>query len=459
MAEYDFDLFVIGGGSGGVRAARIASQHGARVGLAESYRYGGTCVIRGCVPKKLLVYASRFPAEFDAARGFGWQVGETEFSWPGLIAAKDREIARLEGLYKSNLQKSGVSVFDSHARFRDPHTIELSGLGKTVTADKILIATGGRPDVDEKLEGMELAISSNEAFHLERLPASIVIAGGGYIAIEFAGIFAGLGVDTTLIYRREKILRGFDEDMRDAVETAYRDRGIRFVYNTVFSKIEREGDGLIGHLESGAALRAEQIMFAIGRSPNTENLGLETTGVETSARGAIKVDAYSQTNVENIFAVGDVIDKVQLTPVAIREGHAFADTQFGDARRSVDYDLIPTGVFSTPEIGTVGLPEHEARARYGDVDIYKSTFRPMKEVMAGHDQRTLMKLIVEPKSDRVLGCHIAGHDAAELVQLVGVAMKMGARKADLDATMALHPTAAEELVTMRETWTPPGDAA
>lgn len=459
MAEYDFDLFVIGGGSGGVRAARISAGHGAKVGVAESFRYGGTCVIRGCVPKKLYVYASRFPQEFAAARGFGWDVGETPFSWSQLVTAKEREITRLEGLYQKGLENAGATVFADHARLVDGHTVELTKEGRTITAKRILIATGGTPNIDPKLDGREHVITSNEAFDLERLPKHIVIAGGGYIAVEFAGIFAGLGVETTLIYRRDKILRGFDEDMRDAVEKGYRDLGVRFVYNRTFKKIEKTSSGLIGHMDNGATLEAGQIMFAIGRSPNTANLGLDAAGVETGPGGEILVDAKSRTNVDSVFAVGDVTDRVQLTPVAIREGHAFADTEFGGKPWATDYDLIPTAVFSTPEIGTVGLPEHEARAKYAQLDVYKSYFRPMKAVMAGKDERTMMKLLVDGGSDRVVGCHVAGHDAAEMVQSVAIAMRMGATKADFDRTMALHPSASEELVTMREKWVPPAQAA
>ncbi|MEO1204832.1 MAG: glutathione-disulfide reductase [Pseudomonadota bacterium] len=459
MAEYDFDLFVIGGGSGGVRAARISAGHGAKVGIAEAFRYGGTCVIRGCVPKKLYVYASRFPQEFAAARGFGWEVGQTPFSWHALVSAKEREITRLEGLYQKGLEAAGVEVFADHASLVDGHTVALSEAGRKITAKRILIATGGKPNIDPKLEGREHVITSNEAFDLERLPERIVIAGGGYIAVEFAGIFAGLGVETTLIYRRDKILRGFDEDMRDAVEKGYRQLGVRFVYNRTFARIEKTSSGFIGHMDNGAKLDADQIMFAIGRSPNTENLGLEAAGVATGPGGEILVDAQSRTNVDSVFAVGDVTDRVQLTPVAIREGHAFADTEFGAKPWSTDYELIPTAVFSTPEIGTVGLPEHEARSAYPHLDVYKSTFKPMKAVMAGKDERTLMKLLVDGASDRVVGCHVAGYDAAEMVQSVAIAMRMGATKADFDRTMALHPSASEELVTMREKWVPPAQAA
>jgi glutathione reductase (NADPH) len=449
MADYDYDLFVIGAGSGGVRAARIASQHGAKVAIAEEYRYGGTCVIRGCVPKKLFVYASRFKEEFETAGGFGWTVPEPEFDWPSLIANKDKELARLEAAYQTNLEKAGVETIRTRAVLTGPHTVRLEADGREVTAERILIATGGRPNLDESLPGIEHVITSEQAFHLEALPKRIVIAGGGYIAVEFAGIFAGLGVETTLLYRGEKILRGFDEDMRDCVTADYQARGINVVTNDVFLKIEKTDAGLVGHLKSGGRIEADQIMFAIGRSPYTKGLGLEAAGVETGKNGAITVDAKSQTNVPHIYAVGDVTDRVALTPVAIREGHAFADTVFGNAPRTVDYDWIASAVFSTWEIGTVGMTEAEALDAYPDLDVYDARFRPMKTVMSGGETRAYAKLLVDRNSDRVVGCHIFGHDAAEIVQCVAIAMRMGATKAQFDATMALHPSFAEELVTMR----------
>lgn len=449
MAAYDYDLFVIGAGSGGVRAARIASTHGAKVAIAEEYRYGGTCVIRGCVPKKLFVYASRFSEEFAHAGGFGWTVGETRFDWPTLLANKDKEIARLEAAYLRNLQAADVETFDTRAELTGPNSVRLVASGKEVTAERILIATGGTANVDEGLDGVEHAITSNEAFHLERLPKRIVVAGGGYIAVEFAGIFAGLGVDTTLIYRRDKILRGFDDDMRDAVTAAYLDRGIKIVTNDVFTKIEKTPNGLIGHLRSGGHLEADEIMFAIGRTPHTKGLGLEAAGVQTGKNGEIIVDEHQRTNVASVYAVGDVTDRVALTPVAIREGHAFADSVFGNNPRTTDYDCIPTAVFSTPEIGTVGLSEHDALERYPNLDVYKADFRPMKATLAGTGERMVMKLLVDRDSGRVVGCHIAGSDAGEIAQVVAIAMRMGATKAQFDATMALHPSAAEELVTMR----------
>ena len=454
MAQYDYDLFVIGAGSGGVRAARIASGYGARVAIAEEYRYGGTCVIRGCVPKKILVYASRFRDDFEDSAGFGWSFeGAPVFNWATLIANKDKEIDRLEGIYKGILERNKVEAFSERAVLEDAHTIRLTGTGRTVTADKILIATGGQVNYDEALPGIEHVISSNEAFHLKEFPKRIVIAGGGYIAVEFAGIFAGLGAKTTIVYRRDKILRGFDEDMRNGLTEALKARGIEIVTDTVFSKIEKDASGLKGTLTNGQVLEADQIMFAIGRDPNTKGLGLDKAGVEVGARGEVMVSAYSQSSVDNIYAVGDVTDRVALTPVAIREGHAFADSVFGKAPKIVDHSSIATAVFSTPEIGTVGLTEEAARALHGEVDIYKSTFRPMRGTISGSAERMIMKLIVNPVDQKILGCHILGPDAGEIIQMVGVTMKMGATKDDFDATIALHPSAAEELVTMREKFT------
>ena len=453
MSEYDYDLFVIGGGSGGVRAARIAATHGARVGIAEEYRYGGTCVIRGCVPKKLFVYASHFAESFEDAIGFGWSTKKVSFDWWTLISNKDREVDRLNKIYISNLEKAGVELFNTRAEMRDPHSVFLVAEQRHVTAKYILIATGGVVKVDEQLPGIEHVITSNEAFHLEALPERIVIAGGGYIAVEFAGIFSGLGVDTTLLYRGDKILRGFDDDVRDHLTVEMKKKGIDVVTGQVFTKMEKHGDVLQGTLTNGEVLEADQIMFAIGRAPYTQGLGLEHAGVETRANGAIKVDEYSQTNVDHIYAVGDVTDRVALTPVAIREGHAVADNLFNGKDIAMDHSLIPTAVFSQPEIGTVGLTEAEARDKFDDVDIYKSTFRPMKHTLSGRDERMLMKLIVEPKSDKVVGCHIMGPDAGEMAQLLGISVQMGATKADFDATMAVHPTASEELVTMRTKWT------
>lgn len=455
MTTYDYDLFVIGAGSGGVRAARIAAGYGAKVAIAEEYRYGGTCVIRGCVPKKLFVYAGRFRDEFEDAEGFGWSVGETSFDWAKLVANKDKEIARLERIYKANLERAGVVTIQSRAVLEDKHTVRLLAENRTVTAKYILIATGGKPNRDDKLPGIEHVITSNEAFHLKELPKRIVVCGGGYIAVEFAGIFHNLGVDTTLLYRGEKILRGFDEDMRDGLMEEYNRRWLKVLCGRVFTRIDKTPAGLVGQLSDGSRIETDAIMFAIGRSPNTKGLGLEKAGVEQGWDGHIVVDAASKTNIDNIYAVGDVTDRVQLTPVAIREGHAFADSIFGKKPWTVSHDMIPTAVFSTPEIGTVGLPEHLARERCAKLDIYKARFRPMKGTISGREERTIMKLLVDGDSGKVLGCHVLGPDAGEIVQMAAIAMRMGATKADFDATMALHPSAAEELVTMREKWVPP----
>lgn len=458
MTNFDFDLFVIGAGSGGVRAARIAASYGAKVAVAEEYRVGGTCVIRGCVPKKLLVYASRFADEFEDAAGFGWTVSET-FDWASLIRAKDKEISRLEAAYRATLQKFKVEVFAERATLVSANEVRLATSGRIVTAKTILVATGGHPNIDTELPGVEHVITSNEAFNLKELPRRIVIAGGGYIAVEFASIFNGLGSEVTLIYRGNKFLRGFDEDLRDALAAAMTARGIRIINGQVFTKIAKTASGLAGTITGGETLEADQIMFAIGRSPNTKNLGLEALGVHLDPAGAVVVDNASQTSVPSIYAVGDVTNRVNLTPVAIREGHAFADTLFGKKPWMVDYTTIPTAVFSTPEIGTVGFTEQEARAQYSDVHIYKGSFRPMKAIMAGRDEKMLMKIVVEGATDRVVGVHVFGPDAAEIVQMAAVAVRMRACKADFDQTMALHPSAAEELVTLREKWIAPGEAA
>lgn len=455
MTAFDFDLFVIGAGSGGVRAARIAATYGARVAIAEEFRFGGTCVIRGCVPKKLLVYASRFADDFNDSRGFGWSFDDPDFDWPSLIAAKDKEIARLEGLYRGTLQRSGVTIFTERAVLTGPNAVHLASSGKTLTAAKILIASGAKPNVDTALSGIEHVITSNEAFDLKELPQRITIAGGGYIAVEFASIFNGLGSEVTLVYRGEKILRGFDEDLRDGLTAALQARGVHIITNDVFTNIEKTRDGLVGQLKNGDAIEADQIMFAIGRSPNTKGLGLAEAGVKCGVNGEVQVNANSQTNVASIFAVGDVTDRVNLTPVAIREGHAFADSAFGGKPWTVDYATIPTAVFTTPEIGTVGMSEIEARSGGRAVDIYKTAFRPMRVILGGRDERTLMKLIVDAKSDVVLGVHILGPDAGEIVQMAAIALRLRATKADFDQTMALHPSAAEELVTMRDKWVPP----
>ena len=449
MTQHDVDLFVIGAGSGGVRAARIAAGYGAKVMLAEEFRMGGTCVIRGCVPKKLLVYASRFHDAFEDAAGFGWTVTPPTFDWPTLVRAKEKEITRLEGIYSQTQERAGVTVVKSRAVLDGPHSVRLVADNRTITAKNILIATGGRPNLPADLPGVEHAITSNEAFDLPTFPKRIVIAGAGYIAVEFAGLFAGLGSHVTLIYRGDNILRGFDGDMRKGLLEAYEKRGIRFIFNDTFSAIEKTADGLIAHTEGGVAIAVDQVMFAIGRSPNVENLGLERAGVVLAKDNAIQVDASSRTNIPHIYAVGDVTNRVNLTPVAIREGHAFADSVFGQKPWTVDHADIATAVFSTPEIGTVGLTEEQAKAQHAAVDVFKATFRPMKATVSGRDERMVMKVIVDGDTDRVLGVHILGEDAGEMAQLLGIAVKMKAKKSDFDATMALHPSAAEELVTMR----------
>jgi glutathione reductase (NADPH) len=448
-AQADVDLFVIGAGSGGVRAARIAAGYGARVMVAEEFRIGGTCVIRGCVPKKLLVYASRFFHEFEDAAGFGWTVPMPAFDWPTLIANKDKEIARLEGLYAANLDKAGVTTVKSRAVIEDAHTVRLLANGAVVRAEHILIATGGTPDLGPNIPGIERVISSNEAFHLPQLPARILIRGGGYIAVEFACIFAGLGAEVTLGYRGDMILRGFDDDVRAHLSAELGKRGVTIVTGLHVTAVEKIGGDTRAHLSDGREIEVDLVMSAIGRKPNVTGLGLEAAGVKLAANGGIAVDEFSQTSVPNIYAVGDVTNRVNLTPVAIREGHAFADTVFGDKPTRVDHSNIPTAVFAEPEVGVVGLTEQAARAQTQRIDIYKATFRPMKATLSGRDTRMLMKLVVDGGSDRVLGCHIVGEGAAEMIQVAAIAIKMGATKADFDATMALHPTASEELVTMR----------
>ena len=449
MAEFDVDLLVIGGGSGGVRAARIAAGHGARVMIAEEYRMGGTCVIRGCVPKKLFVIGSHVRHEIEDAAGYGWTIADPTFDWPTLIANKDKEIARLEAAYTANVEKSGARIVKARAMFEDPHTIKLSR-GEKVRAKYVLVATGGAPNHGPVIPGIEHVISSNEAFHLPKLPKRILIQGGGYIALEFAGIFAGYGADVTLVYRGDNILRGFDDDVRTHLRSEMENVGITILIGSIVIGIDKHGDSFTSHLSSGSSIETDKVMFAIGRHPNVANLGLEKAGVAINPHnGGIAVDQFSRTSVPHIYAIGDVTHRHNLTPVAIREGHAFADTVFGKRPVEVDYRDIPTAVFSQPEVGTVGLTETEARAQFVHVDIYKATFRPIKATMSGRDTRVLMKLVVDGATDRVLGCHIVGDGAAEIIQAVAIAVKMKATKADFDATMALHPTAAEELVTMR----------
>ena len=449
MASYDYDLFVIGGGSGGVRAARVAAGLGKKVAIAEEYRFGGTCVIRGCVPKKLYVYASQFPEHFADAAGFGWTVPEATFDWCKLVAAKDREIARLEGLYQGGVERAGGTVFRSRASLVDAHTVLLEAEGRSVTADQILIATGGHPTPHPALPGHEFCISSNEAFDLPALPKSIMIAGGGYIAVEFANIFHGLGVETTLVYRGKEILGRFDMDMRRGLHEAMEKKGIRIICQAIAERIEKRAeDRLEVFLSNGEILLVDQVMLALGRTANTEGLGLEKIGVELGVTGEIVVDDYSRTNVDNIWAIGDVTNRVQLTPVAIHEAMCFVDTAFKDNPVAPDHDVVATAVFSQPEIGTVGLSEDDAAKRFAEIEIYRAAFRPMRNVLAGRDEKMIMKLVVDAATGLVLGAHILGPDAGEMAQLLGITLKAGLTKSDFDRTMAVHPTAAEELVTM-----------
>jgi len=449
MAEFDVDLFVIGGGSGGVRAARIAAGYGARVVVAEEYRMGGTCVIRGCVPKKLFVIGSHVRQEVADAAGFGWTIPTATFDWKTLIANKDKEIARLEAAYAANVEKSGAKIVKTRAVIEDINTVRLM-TGETISAKYILIATGGAPNHGAEIPGIEHVISSNEAFHLDELPRRIVIQGGGYIALEFACIFANFGSDVTVVYRGDNVLRGFDEDVRKHVRAEMEKEGITILTGCTVNGIDKHGKDYTTHLSNGSSIASDKVMFAIGRHPAVANLGLEKAGVAINPRnGGIAVDAYSQSSVPSIYAIGDVTHRFNLTPVAIREGHAFADTVFGNKTVRVDHADIPTAVFCQPEVGTVGLTETQARELYDRVDIYKTSFRPIKATMSGRDTRVLMKLVVDGASDRVLGCHIVGDTAAEITQAVAIAIKMKATKADFDATVALHPSAAEELVTMR----------
>jgi len=453
MTKYDYDLFVIGAGSGGVRAARIAATHGAKVGIAEEYRVGGTCVIRGCVPKKLFVYASHYSEEFEEAAGFGWTVGECSFDWKTLVANKDKEIDRLNGIYIRNLEKAGVEIIQSRATIKDAHTVRLEAEDREVTAERILIAVGATPFMPD-VPGIEHAISSNEAFHLEELPKRIVVVGGGYIAVEFAGIFNGLGVETKQLYRGPLFMRGFDDDLREMLAEEMMKKGVGLRMNSDIASIAKKDGELELTLTSGEILKTDAVMYATGRKPLTKGLGLEEVGVKLGKSGQVIVDEYSKTSVDNIYAVGDVTDRANLTPVAIREGHAFADTVYGGKDVKVDHSIIPTAIFSQPEMGTVGLTEAQAREQ-GEIDLYKTAFRGLKNALSGSQERTFMKLVVDAKTDKVLGVHIMGQEAGELIQAVGIAVTMGATKAQFDATIAVHPTAAEELVTLREKWQAP----
>lgn len=450
MSTFDYQLFVIGGGSGGVRAARIASGLGARVAIAENFRYGGTCVIRGCVPKKLLVYAAHFAEDFADAQGFGWTVPPANFSWPKLIEAKNKEIARLSSIYENNLSGSNVEVMHGAARLVDAHTVLVSG--KQITAEHILVATGGTPFVP-MIPGIEHAITSNEVFNLPQLPKRVVIVGGGYIAVEFAGILNGLGAQITLCYRGEQVLRGFDDDVRAHLHDEMVKKGITVLLHNDVTRIDKLVDGSLSVALAGAPsspLAVDAVLYATGRVPNTQGLGLVEAGVDLDQAGGIKVDAFGKTNISSIHAVGDVTNRIALTPVAIREGAALANTLFGPTPVSADLTTVPSAVFSQPPIGTVGLTEAQALVQYGEIDIYSARFRNMRHTLSGRDERTLVKLIVDTASQRILGAHMVGADSPEIIQGLSIAIRMGATKADFDSTVALHPSAAEEFVTLRD---------
>ena len=443
---FDFDLFIIGAGSGGVRAARIAGGHGARVGIAEESRVGGTCVIRGCVPKKLLVYASHFHEDFEDAAGYGWTVPQPRFDWAALIANKDKEIDRLNAAYKRTLANAKAELIEGRAVLVDRNTIAVGG--RTVTAEVILIATGSWPELPQ-VPGIEHAITSNECFHLDRLPERVVVVGGGYIALEFAGIFNGLGSETTVLYRGEQVLRGFDSDVRNFLADELTKKGIRIRCKTEVSRIERTASGLLLSLTDGSTLACDKVLYATGRRPLTRQMGLEEVGVALDESGAVQVNASSQSSVPNIYAVGDCTNRINLTPVAIREGHAFADSVFGKTPWQVDHADCPSAVFTQPPVGSVGLSEEQAREKFGAVDIYRESFRPMKHTMTGRSERSLMKLVVDRKSQVVVGAHMVGPDAPEIIQTLAIAVKLKATKQQIDQTIAVHPTAAEEFVTMR----------
>ena len=447
MSDYDYDMFVIGAGSGGVRAARFAGGFGARVVIAEERYMGGTCVNVGCIPKKLFVYASHFAEDFEDAAAFGWTVGPREFAWRTLIDNKDSEIGRLNGIYDHILGDANVAILRDRATIIDPHTVVIGG--RTITARYILVATGGWPVVPE-FPGREHVITSNEAFFLDRFPRRVVVVGGGYIAVEFAGIFSGLGAEVTQVYRGPLFLRGFDDDVREHLAAEMAKKAVRLKFQTEIAAVERAGDGLVATCKDGTEIEADTIMYATGRAPNVAGLGLEAAGVELAANGAVVVDDYFKSNVDSIYAIGDVIHRVQLTPVALAEAMAVARTLFNDQPSTADYANIPTAVFSQPNIGTVGLTEADARSHHGAIDIYKTSFKALKHTLTGRDEQTFMKMIVERASDRVLGVHMVGPDAGEIMQGIGVALKAGATKAVFDATIGIHPTSAEEFVTMRE---------
>jgi len=446
MSQFDFDLFVLGAGSGGVRAARIAASHGARVGICENSRVGGTCVIRGCIPKKLLVYAAHFAEDFEDARGFGWDVGPARFSWPDLIRAKDREIDRLNQVYLSLLSQSGVKLYPHRGSFLDPHQVQLGD--ETISAERFLIATGAHPFLPD-IPGIEHAITSDEAFFLPELPQRVAVVGGGYIACEFAGIFNGLGAQVLQLYRGDAVLRGFDHDVRRVVGAEMQKKGVQLMLDTVVERIGKSQQGLELSLRDGGTLKVDQVMYATGRVPNVDGLGFRDIGIEVRPSGAVVVDDLSQSSIDHIYAVGDVTDRINLTPVAIHEGHAFADTVFGGIRRPVNHEFVPSAVFCQPPVGTVGFSEEDARIHYGAIDVYRSQFRPLKHTLSGRDEKTLMKLIVDRESQKIVGIHIVGGDAPEIVQGFAIAVRSGLTKERFDCTIGIHPTAAEELVTMR----------
>jgi glutathione reductase (NADPH) len=446
VAKYDFDLFSIGAGSGGVRASRMSASYGARVAVAEERYLGGTCVNVGCIPKKLLVYASAFAGEFEEAAGFGWSVGERTFDWARLIENKDREIARLNAVYARLLDEAGVRRLEGRARVVDPNTVEIGG--RRFTAANLLVATGSWPTLPE-IPGIEHAISSNEAFHLKELPRRVVVVGGGYIAVEFAGIFNGLGSRTTELYRGELFLRGFDDDVRRTLADEMRKKGIDLRFGASIARIEKHGGILRARLDDGVELEADQILYAIGRAPNIAGLGLEQAGVALDGAGAVVVDEYMRTSVPSIWAIGDVTNRLNLTPVAIHEGMAVAASLFADRPTAPDYSDVPTAIFSQPPVGTVGLTESAARERFGDLDVYRTSFRSLRNTLTGSEEKTLMKLVVDRASQRVVGAHMVGPEAGEIIQGIAIALKCHATKAIFDATIGIHPTAAEEFVTMR----------
>jgi glutathione reductase (NADPH) len=453
---YDYDLFTIGAGSGGVRASRLAAMTGAKVGVAEEHRPGGTCVVRGCIPKKYMVYASEYSRSLEHMKGYGWSVDNPRYDHGVFMDKMHREVDRLSGIYARNLRNAGAELIDDRAEFVDPHTLRLIKSGRTVTAKKILIATGAAPTMPKEIEGVELAISSNEIFHLEELPKHIAIFGGGYIAVEFAAIMNGLGVNTCLIYRGEMVLRGFDDDVRTHVHDELKRKGVKVITHASPKKITKQDDGRLHvALDNGESVTANVVMLATGRDPHTKGLGLEKAGVEINKKGAVIVDDFSRTNVEHIFAVGDVTDRMNLTPVAIREGQAFAMSEFMNQPTSFDHADVPTAVFTQPPVGTVGLTEAQARQKFGMIDIYKVKFRPMKDMLTGDEERVLMKIVVRAEDDRVVGVHIVSPHAHEIIQAVAIAVKMGATKKDFDRTCALHPSIAEELVTIKEKWVAP----